>query len=284
MSVRIGVFDSGLGGLSVLHDALRMLPEARFVYYADQDHVPYGEKTDDELRGYVAGSLSFLLDAGVDAIVIACNTATTVATKDFRDSLPVPVVGMEPAVKLALDSGMGDVGRILVAATPVTVAGDKLHVLLGHVDLAHEVDLVALPGLVRFAEAGVFESPDVLRYLTGEFGSLDLGKYAAIVLGCTHFDYFRTAIRSCFEEPPRFFNGNAGTIRQLVRKLHEVGLPCELEHRVDPGVSSDEVGFRERVACYSSGRPLDERQMGSVGHCMGQLDRMARLCRIEEPR
>ncbi|MDO4850483.1 MAG: glutamate racemase [Actinomycetota bacterium] len=284
MSVRIGVFDSGLGGLSVLHDALQMLPGASFIYYADQDHVPYGEKTDDELRGYVRGSLSFLIDAGVDAIVIACNTATTVATKEFRSTLPVPVVGMEPAVKLAIDSGMGAIGRILVAATPVTVAGDKLHVLLGHVDLAHEVDLVALPGLVRFAERGVFESPEVLGYLAGEFGALDLGAYSAIVLGCTHFDYFRVAIRSCFGEPPRFFNGNAGTIRQLVRKLRASGLSCGLEEGIGPLGLSDGVGFHERVTCYSSGRLLDGRQMALVSRCMEQLDRVGRLCRTEAVR
>ena len=99
--MKIGIFDSGMGGLSVLHRALRMLPEADFLYYADEEHVPYGEKTREQVRGYIDEIIAFMIKKQVDAIVIACNTATSVATKEYRSQFPLPIVGMEPAVKKA---------------------------------------------------------------------------------------------------------------------------------------------------------------------------------------
>ena len=96
--MKIGIYDSGIGGLSVLHRALKKMPEAEFIYYADTKHVPYGEKTREQIKEYVEEVLNFLIAKEVDAIVIACNTATSVATKEFRGEFAVPIVGMEPAV------------------------------------------------------------------------------------------------------------------------------------------------------------------------------------------
>ena len=95
--MKIGIYDSGIGGLSVLHRALKKMPEAEFIYYADTKHVPYGEKTREQIKGYVEEVLNFLIAKEVDAIVIACNTATSVATKEFRGEFAVPIVGMEPS-------------------------------------------------------------------------------------------------------------------------------------------------------------------------------------------
>ena len=89
--MKIGIFDSGMGGLSVLHRALRMIPEADFLYYADEEHVPYGEKTREQVRGYIDEIIAFMIKKQVDAIVIACNTATSVATKEYRSQFPLPV-------------------------------------------------------------------------------------------------------------------------------------------------------------------------------------------------
>lgn len=128
--MKIGIFDSGMGGLSVLHRALRMIPEADFLYYADEEHVPYGEKTREQVRGYIDEIIAFMIKKQVDAIVIACNTATSVATKEYRSQFPLPIVGMEPAVKKAVEEYADRPGRILVAATPITIQGDKLHHLV----------------------------------------------------------------------------------------------------------------------------------------------------------
>lgn len=152
--MNIAIFDSGIGGLSVLYQAKRMLPEAHFLYYADEDHVPYGEKTREQILTYTDEAVRFLLEQGADAIVLACNTATSVAAATLRDRYPLPIIGMEPAVKLALNQD--DTHRVLVAATPITIRGNKLKCLVEHYDGHHLVDLLPLPGLVRFAEKGIY--------------------------------------------------------------------------------------------------------------------------------
>lgn len=263
--MKVGIFDSGIGGLSVLYDALRMLPDVDFVYYADEKHVPYGSKSDEELRTYVREIIAFLLDRDVDAIVIACNTATTVATRTFRATVPVPVIGMEPAVKKAIETFGDSPGRILVAATPVTVAGDKLHSLLGVVDKTHEVDLIALPELVRFAEEREFDSPAVDEYLEEAFSSYDLDRYDALVLGCTHFNYFKDKLLAHFDGNVAFVDGNEGTVRQLMRKL---------------GLSDTISLFRSAsktrtVEYFSSGRAAAPIELRQVDSYLRRLEEMA---------
>ena len=131
--MKIGIFDSGIGGLSVLHQAMQLLPDEEFIYYADEQHVPYGEKTSEEILGYVDEIISFMISQGVEAIVIACNTATSVAAKIMREKYDLPIIGMEPAVKQAIDT-YGDTNRVLVVATPITVKGKKIMELVERVD------------------------------------------------------------------------------------------------------------------------------------------------------
>ena len=256
--MRIGIFDSGIGGLSVLHQALRELPEAEFIYYADEKHVPYGEKSEEQIKGYIDEIIGFMIRKQVDAIVIACNTATSVATKEYRSGFPVPIIGMEPAVKQAVELYGHLPGRILVAATPVTIAGDKLHHLLEQVDRKDEVDLVALPGLVRFAEKGMFDEGPVMEYLRGELKGYPLDRYKAFVLGCTHFNYFKSCYENIFPEGVHFVDGNVGTIRQLIRKLPR--------KKKDSHVKAADVKY------YFSGMPVTEHDKERIKAYMVQLD------------
>ncbi|MCI8640131.1 MAG: glutamate racemase [Coprococcus sp.] len=256
--MKIGIFDSGIGGLSVLHLAMKMMPCEEFLYYADESHVPYGEKTEEEILRYVKENLDFLVSKGAEAIVIACNTATSVATKEFRSRFPVPIVGMEPAVKKALELYRDEEKRILVAATPVTIAGDKLHDLLERVDRGHEADLVSLPWLVRFAEKGEFSSREVDDYLKEELGAFDLAEYSALVLGCTHFNYFKERFRHVFPNPVHFVDGNEGTVRQLLRVL-----PGK------PGTVGD-----GKVSYYFSGRGAYVDEKERLAYCLKQLERV----------
>ena len=193
-----------------------------------------------------------------DAIVIACNTATSVATKEFREGFAVPIVGMEPAVKRALKLYQDMQKRILVTATPVTIAGEKLHNLLERVDTEHEVDLAPLPSLVRFAEAGRFQDPEVDEYLKKSLHKLALNQYAAVVLGCTHFNYFKQSFRKIFPGEIHFVDGNEGTIRQLRRVLPEETRP----------------GIPGKVTYYFSGDPADKEGMKKIQTCMAQLDKV----------
>ena len=216
-SAPIGVFDSGVGGLTVVREIVRQLPDENIVYFGDTARVPYGSKSKNTIIRFSEQIIRFLKTKDVKAIVIACNTATSVAAKEFRAQYPVPIVGMEPAVKKAVEL-YGDTGkRILVMATPVTIAGDKLHNLLERVDTEHDVDLIPLPKLVRFAECGDFDSEEVKAYLREELKQFDLKNYTAVVLGCTHFNYFKETLRKVFPEYIHFVDGNEGTVNQLIR-------------------------------------------------------------------
>lgn len=215
--MKIAFFDSGIGGLSVLHHAMKVLPHEQFIFYADEAHVPYGTKTRAQVRDFVAEAFDFLVSQDVKAIVTACNTATSVAVAEMRQRYDIPIIGMEPAAKKALD--LDGEHRVLVVATPITVQGAKMELLIERFDKDHLVDRLALPELVSFAERQEFVSPAVTEYLTGQFAKFDFSKYSAVVLGCTHFNYFKDTMRQLLPANVRFVDGNEGTVRELIRRL-----------------------------------------------------------------
>lgn len=219
--MKIGIFDSGIGGLSVLHQAMHRLPGAEFIYYADEAHVPYGEKTKAEILAYTDAAVQFLTARHTDAVVLACNTATSVAAPTLRAKYTLPIIGMEPAVKKALD--LDSSRRVLVAATPVTIRGEKLHGLIERVGRRDLVDLLPMPGLVRLAESGIFEGEAVHRLLEEALSPFDLTQYSALVLGCTHFNLFKAEFRRILPDTMHFVDGNTGTVNQLIRRLQETG-------------------------------------------------------------
>ncbi len=220
--MKIGFFDSGIGGISVLHQAMQKLPDEGFLYYADTRHVPYGLRTREEIRGYVETAVRFLIGEGAGVIVLACNTATSAAIDGLRSRYALPILGMEPAVKPAV-AHCGE-KRVLVAATPVTIQGERLHHLMDRVDDRHLVDLLPLPQLVVFAERGEFESDAVRNYLKKELSAFRLSDYGELVLGCTHFNYFRKMFREIVGPAIHFADGCEGTVRHLIEVLDEKGL------------------------------------------------------------
>ena len=164
--MNIGIFDSGIGGMSVLHQALATLPHENYIFYADTDHVPYGTKTKDQVISYVDEMIQFMLSHNCKAVVIACNTATSAAASIMRQKYTIPIIGIEPAVKPAVEQSHGR--RVMVVATPLTIREEKLKNLVDRVDNAHHVDLLPLPELVTFAEREEFNSPQVEAYLHKE--------------------------------------------------------------------------------------------------------------------
>ncbi len=202
-NVRIGLFDSGVGGLTVLSACRRMLPQATFFYYGDNGNAPYGSRTCGEISELVDGGVGALLGAEVDAIVLACNTATAVCAERLRGRLNIPVVGMEPAIKPAAER----YHDVLVLATPRTAESERLRVLVGKFPQCN-ITVCALPGL-----AGAIEA-----YLTqGEVFSLaehlPPAKPQAVVLGCTHYAFFRREIGAHYGVP--VYDGGEGTARQV---------------------------------------------------------------------
>ena len=213
--MKIAFFDSGIGGLSVLAEALRRFSGAEFLYFADEDHVPYGTKSRAEIVRLSLDAVGFLVAHGADAVVVACNTATSAAILELRGAFSVPVIGMEPAVKLAADS-FGTRPTLLIA-TPLTIAGEKLARLVGRLEC--ETWSLPLPRLVEFAQDLEFDSPAVRAYLSEELAKFELERLGSLVLGCTHFNYFKDVLREILPSHVRIIDGIDGTLNRLASEL-----------------------------------------------------------------
>lgn len=233
----IGIFDSGVGGLTVLKEAVRLLPGEDYIYYADTEHVPYGTKPKDEVRRYIFEAADFFAAQGAEALIVACNTATSIAINDLRERYSFPIIGMEPAVKPAVEKA--DDRRVLVLATPITVREKKLHDLVLSLDSEDIVDLHALPGLVELAERFTFDEDVVIPYLLEEFSDYDLKDYGAVVLGCTHFVFFRKHFKLILPQDIDIIDGNLGTVNRLRTLLESRG----------PGACGE-----GKIEFYTSGR------------------------------
>lgn len=215
--MRIAFFDSGIGGLSVLHQAQLSQPHHQYIYFADSEHAPYGAKPAAEVRDLVLAASDFLAGLQPDALVLACNTATAVCIEELRSRYPFPVIGMEPAVKPALAKIAGD--RVLVLATSLTLQEAKLEALLEKFDPKGRCDKLAMDKLVTLAEQNCFDGPEVDAYLRSQLRHYDVNGYAAIVLGCTHFNYFKPALRNILGNDVEFVDGSQGTVRHVFASL-----------------------------------------------------------------
>ncbi len=273
--MNIGIFDSGIGGITLLHQAMVSLPNEKYIFYADVDHVPYGIRSKAEVVDFVDEVMKFMLFHNCKAVVIACNTATSVAIEVMRQKYDIPIIGIEPAVKPAVENSDGK--RVMVIATPLTVKEKKLKNLVNRVDDGHLVDLLALPRLVEFAERGEFDSQEVFDYIKDELSQYDLDKYGELVLGCTHFNYFKEAFLKLWPVKLRMIDGSEGTIRQLARVLEEKG---KLNY---PYISekSDTYQFDKnetQVEYYKSGRLVkDKEELEHICMLHQRLERMRRL-------
>lgn len=218
----IGVFDSGIGGLTLLNQLTERLPNENFGYYADSKHVPYSYRTPEEILEFVEEACLFLRDKGAKAVVLACNTATNVAVEYLRQKYQFPIIAIQPAVKVAADFSE-DHKRILVAATPVTLKAHRYQKLIKTLGIADRITNVALPKLVEFAEKRIFKGVEVEVYLKEKVSEFDTSDYHYMVLGCTHFTFYERLIESLFSNLT-VVDGNEGTAKQVHRLLHTEGL------------------------------------------------------------
>lgn len=217
----IGVFDSGVGGISVLRALVRQLPSESFVYFGDSANAPYGEKTREQVLRRSRAIVDMLLDEGCKAIVIACNTATSAAAATLRaDYAHVPIIGVEPALKPATLAK--NVEHILVMATPITLRLDKYKQLAERWGSSYDVIEAPCPGLAARIEKGHLQRPDIDELLENLIGSYR-GAIDAVVLGCTHYPFVAHQIKRILGDVP-LFDGAAGTSRQLERRLSERSL------------------------------------------------------------
>ena len=220
----IVVFDSGVGGVSVLRALVKELPRERFVYFGDSANAPYGPRTTEEIRCLTLENLRRLDAAyGFKAAVIACNTATSAAINELRAAWPErPIVGIEPALKLAADRHPG--GTILVLATETTLREEKFAALTRRVQADCTVVGLPCPELVEFVERGETDSPALEAYLRTRLGPWLEQKPEAVVLGCTHFPFASPALRRVVDPETELLDGSEGTARQTRRLLESAGL------------------------------------------------------------
>lgn len=242
----VGVFDSGVGGISVLGELLRCLPNERFIYYGDSANAPYGSKTVDEVRELSLKIADYLIiQRGVKALVVACNTATSAAVKLLRREFSIPIIGMEPALKPAVAMARG--GKVVVMATPMTIKEQKFQDLLFRYGKEAQVFSLPCPGLVELIEAGETEGERINSYLKGLFGSFQLGEVDVVVLGCTHYVFIKEAVAAFFQGRAAVIDGNRGTANQVKRVLEEKGLLSRGKNRP----------LAERVELVTSGTAED---------------------------
>ncbi|WP_127591284.1 glutamate racemase [Paenibacillus lautus] len=219
--MRIAFFDSGLGGLTVLSEAMKELPNEDFLFYADTLHVPYGTKAKEDVKSYIHHAMETIMKEEVKAIVVACNTATSMAISDLRKAYPIPVIGMEPAVKPAVEISRSSGKRILVLATPLTLKESKYRDLVRRVDSMHIVDSLPLPELVEHCEALNFDQKVMNAYFTKQFESFDMNEYGTIVLGCTHYPFYKRILSDLLPDHIRIIDGSKGTVNRLIQVLSD---------------------------------------------------------------
>lgn len=268
--MRIVFFDSGVGGLTVLREAVRRAPYESYLYYADTQNVPYGIHTKEEVYGFVVDCIDDIRRKHeVKAVVVACNTATSAAVDELRKRYAFPVIGMEPAVKPALQSVRESGRRVLVTATPLTLKEEKFRQLVRRLGAPNRVDTLGLPGLVELAERGVFGGPEALAYLREQFAPFELERYGAIVLGCTHFVFFRETIRAALPPHVQLLDGNAGTVKQMMRVLElETGGSAATMSAGEAARSAPPNGSADIVYMSSRGTAEDARRLAE---CYGTL-------------
>jgi glutamate racemase len=217
----IAVFDSGVGGISVLKHLVRQLPEERFLYYGDSANAPYGIKSKEEVRELTLAAAEMLYLRGIKALVVACNTATSAAITELRLAYPdLIVIGIEPALKLAADTYPG--GKLGVMATPMTLREEKFSALMERFQYRCEIFKLPATGLVELIESGQADSEEaeaMIRRLFENYPKLD-----ALVLGCTHYPFAAGTIARVLGEDVALLDGGDGTARETRRRLEAAGL------------------------------------------------------------
>ncbi len=242
----VGFFDSGVGGLCVLMEARRLLPREHFVFYGDNRNAPYGPRPLEEIRNLTRAGVDFLLEKGIKALVIACNTATSASAAILRKELAIPVIGIEPALKPAQLSRRG--GKVLVLATQATLCLEKFHLLMERYGEG-AVPIIG-NGLVELVETGKQNTPEAKAALHALLDPQMDGDVDGIVLGCTHFPFLLDDIRSVAPGVP-VFDGAEGTARQLARVLQEHGLLEDADGKTELFSSGGEkaIALMRRMLC-----------------------------------
>ncbi len=226
INLPIGFFDSGVGGIAVLKQAISLMPYENYIYYGDSGNLPYGNKTESEIKALSLACGEFLYNRGVKAIVMACNTATSIAVQMMRDKYKIPVISIEPAVKPAIEALKG--GFVIVMATPATIHQERYNLLLSRIGHRDRIVNVPCERLAQMIERQDPDSPDIRNYVREKLEPFKKMKIDGIVMGCTHYSFISGMIQNIAKElflgECEIFDGKYGMARQLKRVLDERGI------------------------------------------------------------
>lgn len=219
----IGFMDSGLGGLSVLKEAVQVMPYEDFVYFGDSANAPYGTKKPEIIRDLTFHVVERLMERGIKGLAIACNTATSAAVKELRLKYPdLPLVGIEPAIKPAVEKNHG--GTILVMATPMTIQQEKFQRLLALYNDRAKIVPVPCKGLMEFVEQGDLDGEFLDEYFTHHLLPYVEDDTETIVLGCTHYPFLKKHLQQFLgNREIHLIDGSLGTALELKRRIQEKG-------------------------------------------------------------
>lgn len=218
----IGIFDSGVGGLSVFREIVRILPEEKYIYWSDNAHCPYGEKSRDYIIDRARAVTSFLMEQGADIIVVACNTATAAAISTLREEFPVPFIGMEPAVKPAAQATRS--GVVGVLATAGTLRATKY--IDTRAKWARDVKIVEHigQGFVELVEKGNVSGPEAESIVEKSVRPLIEAGADTIVLGCTHYPFLTDIIKKVAGTPVNLIDPAPAVAKHLMEVMQENSL------------------------------------------------------------
>jgi glutamate racemase len=226
----IGFFDSGVGGISVLKEAIKLLPREDFIYFGDSKNAPYGTKKVEEVIELSFNAVDFLLNHEVKAVVVACNTATSAAIEPLRQRYKnVPIIGIEPALKPAVE--LNKQGKIIIMATPMTLSENKFYSLVKTYEKGINIEALPCAGLVELIEAGILEGEQIEEYLKNKLHPYLGDEIASIVLGCTHYPFITRSLKKILNNETIIIDGSMGTAKQLERQLKENKLLCEKKYK-----------------------------------------------------
>lgn len=241
-SAAIGVFDSGVGGLSILKEIRRILPGEDLLYLADSAHCPYGTKPVPEIRARSLEVAAFLVESGVKAVVVACNSASVAGLDQVREAYPqIPIVGVEPALKPAHNQTRN--GRIGVLATSLTLKGDRFSLLVEKYGADVQVFTQPAPGLVELVENGELDTPEAEKLLRQYLTPLLKEQVDTLVLGCTHYPFLREMIEKICGPSVTVIDTGLAVAKQTLRVL-------EQNRILNPKTSGGKDAF------YTSGDPV----------------------------
>lgn len=246
----IGFLDSGVGGLSVMKEALKIMPNENYIYFGDSKNAPYGTKELDEVRCLTFNAADFLRKKNVKAIVVACNTATSAAIEELRNKyIDIPIIGIEPALKPAVK--LNRKGSIIIMATPMTLREKKFKQLMLKYDDGCDIVPMPCPRLVEFVESGILEGEELEEYLRSKLKDYIEKDIAAIVLGCTHYPFIKETLAKVVGKEIPLIDGGLGTSHELQRKLKEKGTLTESEIRGNIEIYNSTNDIKVIDFCYN---------------------------------